>query len=618
MKKSLILLVFLFYSLTSWGQIEYNKIKEQAESWYNSVVSEELLPKGAKNKTVEYPEFHYCISGYYSKDILTEGQIVEIYYTDSNPLLVLRGKVTYLANRLLVKGIKYDYSEKGDCSTYGAFYVSNTPDNLMSYKPKKALAINISPMEIEYYLGYYLDNPTAVRVKDDPWIAIEGRGGKYSYNDFSAPLEESSIKRIGYDNVYNLLLSVSKNAMMHWNNGFYKDFKGTVSPRERDEGRVYFDFLTGIRTGFESGHKTIRVYEDFGKLCMEMNDDPESPLIRETIVVSDLNVIGKDSYWDLRTFLENLSEIRWEYRNGDTFVGNATFSVTPSADGSGESLSETITTGKYTYSNGDYFVGDMSKGFVCGFPIAGMTYFINGTKAEGNWLGKYQLTEEQWAKVSSSKCPSDALRMAVRFQDELLYDKYMTEASKAAKGMHYEEARSYYLAAKEIKPDAEKWDDIIKELDKQIYLKTRRETMIARYGSTYGPKIAEGIVELGMTKAMVTDAFGIDDVLLHAFRVSFSIDWDDSKIETWEYDYDRVKRYMDKEMGDDAASFNLLMGLGSALGYNFRSEVSKNIKYKYLRFRNDKLIELKDSSFYDDIDNATDDINSSLWMLNGL
>ncbi len=71
-------------------------------------------------------------------------------------------------------------------------------------------------------------------------------------------------------------------------------------------------------------------------------------------------------------------------------------------------------------------------------------------------------------------------------------------------------------------------------------------------------------------------------------------------------------------MGDNAAALNLILGLGSALGYNFRAEVSKIVKYKYLKFKNDKLIELKDSSFYDDIDNATDNLNNSLWMLNGL
>lgn len=308
----------------------------------------------------------------------------------------------------------------------------------------------------------------------------------------------------------------------------------------------------------------------------------------------------------------------WELPGGNTFVGNANYVITPTENGEGENISETITNGKFTYSNGDSFVGDMSKEFTCGFPIAGTTYFKDGTKAEGNWLSEYRFTEDQWAKLSSFRFPTEARDQAIVFKNDQDYNKYMTAAKKAEQGKHYEEAKSYYLAAKKIKPDAEKWDDIINGLDKQIRFEARRQRMIAKYGSTYGPKIAEGTVEIGMTKAMVTDAFSTDDVLLHAYRVSTSTDWNDNKIETWEYDYDMAKRYMDKEMGDDAAALNLLLGLGSALGYNFRAEVSKIVKYKYLRFKNDKLIELKDSSFYDDIDNATDNLNNSLWMLNNL
>lgn len=618
MKRTLLSLIILCSCLTSWGQVEYNKIKNQAERWYNSAISEEVLPKGAKNKTVDYPQLHYCITGYFSKGILTEGQIVDIYNTESNPVLVLHGKVSYLANRLLVNGVKYDYSEQGECCTYGSFYVSNSPDNLMIYKPKKAQAISITDSDIEYYLGYYRNNPAAVKVKGSPSIAIEGRGSTYAYNDLSAPLDEATIKRIGYNKIYDLLFSLSKNVKMHWNNGFYKDFNGNVLATEGEEGRVIYVFLTGERTGYENGAKTIRVYEDFGKLCMELKDNPESQLKKETIVVADKNAIPQESYWNLRSFLENMSEIRWEYKNGNTFVGNAIFTATPSDDGEGESIAETITTGKFTYPNGDYFVGDMSKEFTCGFPIAGTTYFKDGTKAEGNWLSEYRFTEDQWTKLSSFRYPSEARDQAIEFNNDQVYNKYMTAAAKAKQGKHYEEAKSYYLAAKEIKPDAEKWDEIINELDKEIRIEARRQRMIAKYGSTYGPKIAEGDVELGMTRDMVIDAFSTDDVLLHAYRVSNSTDWSDNRIETWEYDYDMAKRYMDKEMGDDAAAFNLLMGLGSALGYNLRAEMSKIVKYKYLRFKNGKLIELKDSSFYDDIDNATDNLNNSLWMLNGL
>lgn len=618
MKRFILSLIILCSCLTAWGQTEYNKIKNQAERWYNSAISNEVLPKGAKNKTVDYPKLHYCITGYFSKGILTEGQIVEIYNTEFEPKLVLRGKVSYLANRLLVNGVKYDYTEQGECCTYGSFYVSNSPDNLMIYKPKKALDLTITDSNIEYYLGYYLKCPTAVKVKVTPQIAIDGKNGGRGYDDFAAPLDNSVISKIGYNNVSDLILSTSKDAMMHWENQLYKDFKGVVEPRLQDDSSILFIFLTGQKTGFKSGHKSIRVYEEAGGLCMELNDNPAQQLKKETIVVADKALIDHDSYWNLRTFLDNMSEMRWEFRNGDKYVGKATFTATPSEDGEGESIAETITVGKYTFSNGDYFEGDMSKEFCCGLPISGTTHFKDGTIREGNWLNDYKLTEAQWTKISSLRFPSVARDSAIVYQNNNNYDKYMAAARKAESGKHYEEAKSYYMAAKEIKPDADNLDDKIKELDRQIRYEARRKQMIAKYGSTYGPKIADGEVELGMTRDMVIDAFSTDDVLLHAYRVSNSTDWSDNRIETWEYDYDMAKRYMDKQMGDDAAALNLILGLGSAFGYNFRAEVSKIVKYKYLRFKNGKLIELKDSSFYDDIDNATDNLNNSLWMLNGL
>lgn len=618
MRKTIITLLSLCISMAVFGQAEYNKIKKQADMWYNYTVSQDVIPKGAKYKTIDYPLLHYCVTGYFLKGVLAEGSIVEFFNTESTPKLILCGQVSYVANKLLIKGVRYEESQNGICSTYGSFYISNSADNIMIYKDKKANELKITDSDIEYYLGYYRNNPTAVRIKQTPSIAIEGRGGTYSYNDFSAPLEKESIKRIGYNKVNDLLLATSKNIMMHWNNGSFKDFNGVVLPRALEDGRVFFVHLTGARSGYASGPKSIRVYEDFGKLCMELNDNPTSQLKKETIIIADKNTIDVDSYWNMRTYLENMSEIRWEYRNGDKYVGKATFVVTLSEDGESETITETITTGKYTFSNGDCFEGDMSKEFCCGVPVSGTTYFKDGTISEGNWLNNYKLTDAQWAEISTLRFPSVVRDSARVFQNNNLYDKYIAAARDAETVKNYKDAKSYYLAAKEIKPNAEKWDDIIKQLDKQIYLETRRTRMIAKYGTTYGYKIANGVVEIGMTKDMVIDALSIDDVLLHAYRVSSSTDWSNNRIETWEYDYDMVKKYMDKEMGDSAVAVNFLFGLGYALGYNFRAEVSKIVKYKYLRFKNNKLTELKDSSFYDDIDNAKDNLNSALWMLYSL
>ena len=49
--------------------------------------------------------------------------------------------------------------------------------------------------------------------------------------------------------------------------------------------------------------------------------------------------------------------------------------------------------------------------------------------------------------------------------------------------------------------------------------------LIEKYGITIGDKLAEGIIEIGMTKDMVVDALGYDDIVLHSYRISNSMDW---------------------------------------------------------------------------------------------
>lgn len=71
--------------------------------------------------------------------------------------------------------------------------------------------------------------------------------------------------------------------------------------------------------------------------------------------------------------------------------------------------------------------------------------------------------------------------------------------------------------------------------------------LIKKYGITIGDKLAEGIIEIGMTKDMVVDALGYDDIVLHSYRISNSMDWNDNAIEIWEYDPSKAKQYMDIE-----------------------------------------------------------------------
>ena len=89
---------------------------------------------------------------------------------------------------------------------------------------------------------------------------------------------------------------------------------------------------------------------------------------------------------------------------------------------------------------------------------------------------------------------------------------------------------------------------------------------------------------------------------------------DDNVIEIWEYDSSKAKQYMDKEMEESAALLNLYLSLASSMGFDYKSEISKSVTYKYMKFKNNRLVEVKDSSIYDDIDRSSGSLYNSFWF----
>lgn len=88
-------------------------------------------------------------------------------------------------------------------------------------------------------------------------------------------------------------------------------------------------------------------------------------------------------------------------------------------------------------------------------------------------------------------------------------------------------------------------------------------------------------------------------------------------METWEFDYEygieKAKRRQLKEdiENNDKYAFFTYQFM-DAFG-NFTSGLASNmIEYKYLKFRNSVLIELKDSSLYDDMNNAQQNVKDAL------
>ena len=277
MKKAILLLLSIQLCLPTFGQVPYHKQKINVNRWYNSIQADSL-PKGSREKTIYFPKHNYRIIGQFHKGILTAGHIVTIYDTENDDFLLLRGKVSYQGNNLFVKGVKNYKAGQGICQTYGTFFLSNTPDYQMQYKPRRASELVVADSDIYYYCGYYLNSPTIVALNYFfPTISIDGETGGEEYSDFSSRFDKSKIMQIGYDKPYELMLTVGNYSYLSWDTGV--TFKGDIHPVKSDKGSIHLITKAGIKNGFKEGHKTIRVIEDGLELSMELIDDPNNPLI---------------------------------------------------------------------------------------------------------------------------------------------------------------------------------------------------------------------------------------------------------------------------------------------------------------------------------------------------
>jgi hypothetical protein len=141
-----------------------------------------------------------------------------------------------------------------------------------------------------------------------------------------------------------------------------------------------------------------------------------------------------------RRFAENFPQSRVVYKNGDTFVGAVDL------DRNGRF---TPGRGTFTYATGETFTGSYRpiELTAAGLQIPeGETVFSDGTRAEGNWLSKYNFTSAEWKELyescsthSLTEIRDSAIRFDSRKQVRLQQEK---EEQLARERQKQEEARA--------------------------------------------------------------------------------------------------------------------------------------------------------------------------------
>ncbi|MCI1785276.1 MAG: hypothetical protein LKI59_03935 [Bacteroidales bacterium] len=445
MKRILTAMFIVSFALISSAQETFKDYQDAIQEEFKDDIPE-YDANGGRDKLISFPNYGYYIKGVISKGKLTVGTIANIYRGTSESDLLLKGRVLDASGACVVKGVRYNDDES---TTYGIFILSNYFGSL-SCKPKSANALEIKEKEILYQCGKYATCDAIVQVDGEfSKVVVDGRSGGRSYNYLEVPVTESNIERVGYKNIYDLLLTASEDIVIEKNDGSV--FCGKTNTFASDNGRISFEQLEGTLT-FDSGpiiRKIVALKDGYMTMTTEYSD-PKYPIKTQTLYTFPASCQTSEwrggKLWDLLPYLNHCEKLRNVYSDGSSFEGvveisniivkedgnisyntNIIKGVQVFADGTrfeGTFVNGQVGTGSCQWPNGDRFEGNLSNNFFYGVPTEGTTYFKDGTSAKGNWLAKYKLSEAGYKRLVSLKYPSLMRDAASSTKREEIFDDY--------------------------------------------------------------------------------------------------------------------------------------------------------------------------------------------------
>lgn len=458
MKRGLIIIALLISNLGLQAQYKsFANEEEKISAWLITQTNVSNQAKKVKKSTISFKSHGYSIEGCFSKGILASDQNVTIYNTENNPVEILNGKVSYIANTLVVTGVWYKDLSPDGTILYGSFFVSNTPGNGMIYKDKKADKLNISPKNVVFYRGKYDDYTTAIlEFGESSYIHLSGKSS-YAYGKVS--VLETPDKDF-YD--FDKYLMTLKDDYYHDNlNG--EIFKGNVHPVKNEDGKILLYKREGTISLFTNGdnfegNQQVLIKEPYVifKATGVYAGDNWNEVEYSTLKTSDFQW---DSCWINKYYYDHCDQVKINFKDGDVFSGKAKILSSTSEDGNQTSITllyenglyenhnggsfkgefvnglpakglETYpngdkfdgtfkdgarSQGTYTYQNGDKFEGKFAKGVYGNIFTDGTTYFTDGTKTKGVWFGTYNLTEQQYYKIYEAINPTEARKLAEKY-----------------------------------------------------------------------------------------------------------------------------------------------------------------------------------------------------------
>jgi hypothetical protein len=591
--------------LTS-GQI-YVKNLNEGDNNFN--VNKPQRERGSREKYIEYPKNDYIVNCYTRKKMVATNQPITISCI-SNKEIILDGTVTEATNQSLeVYGVwtnKYGRIK-------GTFRVANEEKSYtFTLIPKKATDLSVNVLDINYYVPHYYKTPVTIAKSESIAPTIQSGmtylltldDANHSKSKIEIPLNKDLVMK-SYSDIDKLLLSAARAKITTTEYSFV----GQVEP---EKNGIYVDYIqkVGKRTYKTGPYKEVTIEKAGANYNIKLICS-DSGVKDETLSLSS-DDFSKIEWWNIDEYLKKSQNIEIQYTNGNSF--NGTFEV------SNGKVKPQI--GVYRYVNGDVFKGDVSGKTTGGAFIEGTTTFADRSTANGNWLDKYQLTLTQLWIIEKENTPTAKRKLAEEKQKENVYYSYVKNGDNAFQSQKYEDAKRWYEYAQNARPD---YIDEDKKLNERLnYIREtfekeqKRKRLIAKYGQAKGTKLANGILEIGMTKQMVKE---IADQSV--YRTSVSHDYKGNTIEVWEYDPNKLLpafndatngMISNSSSGEEVLAIALLQAFGGAFEGDIKRHMRNKVKYKYIKFKNNTVVEIRDHSDYEDIDDSYNDImNSLMW-----
>ena len=425
--KHLLFFLLICTCFTVYSQNEFADIEKEVEAWYQSnTYTSNTNTKSPQS--INFPTHHYSIYGIIEKGKLADGTLAKFYDTTSSiPELILGGKVSYTADRLVITGVK----PLGTNKLYGSFYVYNMDDFTMNYKPKKADSLRIIRDKISYLEGLYNNFDVIVSLKNSNTIYLNRNNRDNRENDdrnfltfFSAKIPSVTFNDNDSFEISEILLQANNGATVRWRDGSV--FRGKIKNMQKD-GSLVFIILDGQKTGL-TDYLHITLSHENGNIVYSQDfNNNEKNISNITLFIKDDGSLSEDNYWNYGKLLEHCYLTKWTYQNGNYFEGPIKYQIKQEDGSDVQSISTMIEKGVFKYSNGDRFEGDISLSIGHGSSQLysdGTTYFKDGSKEKGNWLNKFNLTDSQKKRVLDCPNPSEARELAQQFEHQNYYSEY--------------------------------------------------------------------------------------------------------------------------------------------------------------------------------------------------